>query len=246
MRQALGQQRRVDAFLDVAHQQEAARTDLAEQDHRDVVDAGAAIRWDGRDLPADRPQHVQVDLVDGEPVAGGQAEPDRRAGSGQLAQPGGVAGARAAHPRFEDAADVVALEEQRESGDVILVRVGQDQGVDPPIPRRDAAVERDQQPVGVRTTVDQQSAAARALDEDRVALSDVEDRDARGGGRAGGNDAAGDRDGDDERRGGGTACPVTRAMSRGGPLSATGRIPARTVRGGPPTRPWAAACGATR
>ncbi len=180
MRQAVGQQRRVDAFLDVAHQQEAARTDLAEEDHRDVVDAGAAIRRDCRDLPADRPQHVQVDLVDGEPVAGGQAEPDRRAGSRELAQPGGVAGARPAHPRFEDAADVVALEEQRESGHVILVRVGQDQGVDPPIPRRDAAVERDQQPVGIRTTVDEQPATVRALDEDRVALPDVEDRNARG------------------------------------------------------------------
>ena len=149
------------------------------EDHRDVVDAGAAVGWDGWDLPADRPQHVQVDLVDCEPIAGGQAEPDRCAGTGELAQPGGVAGARAAHPRFEDAADVVALEEQRESGDVILVRVGQDQGVDASIPRRDAAIERDQQPVGIRTTVDQQSAAARALDEDRVALSDVEDRDAR-------------------------------------------------------------------
>jgi hypothetical protein len=93
---------------------------------------------------------------------------------------------------------VVTLEQQGEPGHVILVRVGQDQGVDPAIPRRDAAVEGDQQPVGIRTTVDQQPTAMRALDEDRVALSDIEDRDARRGCRAGGNDAAGDRDGDDE------------------------------------------------
>ncbi len=43
MRQALGQQRRVDAFLDIAHQQEPTRADLAEQHDRDVVDAGAPV-----------------------------------------------------------------------------------------------------------------------------------------------------------------------------------------------------------
>jgi len=74
---------------------------------------------------------------------------------------------------------VVALEEQGESGDVILVWVRQDQGVDASVPRRDAAVEGDEQAVGVRTAVDQQPTAARALDKDRVALSDIEDRDAR-------------------------------------------------------------------
>jgi hypothetical protein len=179
VRKALGQQRRVDALLDIAHQQEPARADLSEQHHRDVVDAGAAVRRDCRDLTADRPEHLHGDVVNGEAVTSGQAEPDRGVGSGQFAQPGGVAGAGAAHPRLEDTADVIPLEEQCEAGHVILVGVGQDQRVDPSIPRRDVAVERDEQPVGIGSAVDEQSATARALDEDRVALSDIEDRDAR-------------------------------------------------------------------
>ena len=59
---------------------------------------------------------------------------------------------------------------------MILVRVGEDEQVDPAIPRRQSRVERDEQPVRVRPAVDQQATAATALDEDRVALADVEDR----------------------------------------------------------------------
>ena len=54
---------------------------------------------------------------------------------------------------------------------MVLVRVGQDDDVDPAVPRREAPIERDEQPVRVRSAVDEQPAAARALDEDRVALA---------------------------------------------------------------------------
>ena len=74
---------------------------------------------------------------------------------------------------------MISLEEQGKAGDVILVRMRQDQRVDASIPWRDAAVERDEQAVGIRPAVDQQPTAVRALDEDGVALSDVEDRHAR-------------------------------------------------------------------
>ena len=46
--------------------------------------------------------------------------------------------------------------------------------------------------VRIRTAVDEQPPAARSLDEDRVALADVEDGHARGGGRAADHDRAGD------------------------------------------------------
>jgi len=176
--EAVGQQRWVDAVLDVAHQQEPARPDLAEQDDRDVVDARAAIGWDGRDLATDRPQHPEADLVDREPVAGGQAEPDWRTLSSQLADPRRIAGSGAAHAGFEHAVHVVALEEQGEPGHVILVGVRQDHRVDPAIPRRNAPVEGDEEPVGIGSAIDQQSTAVRTLDEDRVALPDIEDRNA--------------------------------------------------------------------
>ena len=152
------EQRGVDVFLDVAHQQEPPLPDLAEQDDRDVVDAGPAV-WRGRrHLAADRPEHADVDLVHGQAISRGEPQPCRRPGSCEFAQPGTVTGSRTAHARFEDASDAIPLEEQREPGDVVLVRVTQDDRVDAPVPRRDAPIQFDQQPAGVRPTVDQESA----------------------------------------------------------------------------------------
>ena len=107
---------------------------------------------------------------------------DRRAGATgprQPIEPGRVARSRPAHPGLEHPADAVAVEQEGQAGDVVLVRVRQDDRVDPPVPRRDPPIELDEQPVGIRPAIDQQAAAARALDEDGVALPDVEDRDPR-------------------------------------------------------------------
>jgi hypothetical protein len=154
-RQVIGEERRVDAFLDIAHQQEPAGPDVTEEDDRHVVDASPAIGRCCRHLPADRPQDPQVDVIHRQAVTGGDREPDRCGRCGQLSQPGRVAGAGAAHPRFEHAGDVVALEKQGKAGDMILVRVRQDQHVDAPVPWRDSAVERDEQAVGIGPAVDQ-------------------------------------------------------------------------------------------
>ena len=199
MRQVVLQERRIDALLDVAHEQDATLPDLAEQHDRHVVDAGAAIGWRGGHLAADRPEDAEADLVDVEVVTGREPEPDRRTRSRQVAQPRRVAGPRAAHARLEDPADLVALEQQGETGDVILVRVAEDDGVDPSVPRRDPGVEGDEQAARIRTTVDEQAAAARALDEDRVALADVEDGDPRDPGRSGDHDRAGHRQAEEQR-----------------------------------------------
>ena len=114
-----------------------------------------------------------------EPVAGGESQSNGRTRSSQVAQPRGVARPGPAHPGLEHPRDVVPLEQEREPGDVVLVRVAQHDGVDPPVPRRDPPVEVDEQAVRVRPTVDEQATAARAFDEDRVALPDIEDRDRR-------------------------------------------------------------------
>jgi len=178
---------------------------VTEEDDRYVVDARPAVGRCHRHLAANRPEDPQVDLVHRQAVTGCDREADRRGGRGEFSQPGRITGAGAAHPGFEHPADVVALEEQGESGDVILVWVRQDQGVDASVPRRDAAVERDEEPVGIGTSVDQQPTAARALDEDRVALSDIEDRHARRSGGTRRDDAARDRDGHDQSRDRGSA-----------------------------------------
>ena len=176
MWKVVDQQARIDLLLHVSHEQEASRPDLAEQHNGDVVDAAPTVRWHRRDLAADRPQHTQSDLIHGQAIACGQAESDRAVGSSEFPQPGRVARARAAHTGFEDARDVIALQEEGEPGDVILVRMREDHGIDPAIPWRDAAIECDQQPVGIRTAIHEESPAARALDEDGIALADVEDR----------------------------------------------------------------------
>ena len=59
--------------------------DLAEQDDRHVVDAGAAVRRLDRDLAPDRPQDAERDLVDLQPIARGESSP-------RLALPDATAG----------------------------------------------------------------------------------------------------------------------------------------------------------
>ena len=177
VRQPLGQDRWVDALLDVAHQQHPSRADLAEQDDGDVVDGGAAIRRLEWNLAADRPQDAEADLIDVQTVPGCEAQPDRSAHGSEASSPRGIAGARSVHPRLEHAADAVALEQERQAGDVVLVRVAQDQRVDPAVPRRDPPIEGHQQAIGIGAAVDEEPAAPGSLDEDRIALPDVEDRD---------------------------------------------------------------------
>ncbi len=199
MRQVVLEQRGIDALLDVAHQQEAPLPDLAEKDDRDVVDACPAVGRCGRDLTADGPQHAHRDLVHRQPIP---RREDRSLGGsrgGQRPLPRRVAGTRTDHPGLEHATDAIALQQQGEAGDMVLVRVGQDHGIDPTVPRRDPRVEDDEQPVRVGPTVDEQPATARPLDEDRVTLADVEDRDAGDARGSCGEDPAGHRDRDDER-----------------------------------------------
>ena len=176
MRQPVGEQRRVDVLLDVARQQEPVGRRPSPSSTTDtllipVPPSGGSRRH----LAADRPQDAQPDLVDREPVAGGERQAHGRARPRRAAAARPRSRARAAHPRLEDARDAVALEQQGEPGDVVLVRVGQDRRRRSADPTAGSAVERDEQPVGIRSAVDEQPPAARALDEDRVALPDVED-----------------------------------------------------------------------
>ncbi len=148
----------VDGLFDVAGEQKAPPADRPEQDHRDVVDAGPPV---GRVLghaTGDGPQHVKADLVDGDPVAGGDRPARHAPIASERLGPGRVAWARTAHAGLEHPPDPVPRQQHREAGDVVLVRVRQHQDVDPAVPRWEATIERDEQPVRVRTTVDQQPA----------------------------------------------------------------------------------------
>ena len=87
-----------------------------------------------------------------------------------------VARPEADHARLDDLADSVSVQQQRQPGDVILVRVGQHHHVEPAVPCRNALAEERHESVWIRTGVDQHSPAVGSLEQDRVALADVEHR----------------------------------------------------------------------
>jgi hypothetical protein len=168
----------IDALLDVAREQEAVLADLAQQDDRHVVDRRPAIRGSLRHAIRVGPEDAQADVVEAEPIAGREA-PSRRPAARQRRRPRPIAGSRADHARLVHPPDPVSGQERRQARNVVLVRVGEDEDVDPAIPRRQPLVQRDEQPARIRPAVDDEAPAAAALHEDAVALPDVEDDDPR-------------------------------------------------------------------
>jgi len=110
-REVVGQERRVDRFLDVAGEQEPVATHRSEQHHRDVVDARPAVGRFTWHSAADRPEDPQGDLVDIERIAGRQPEPHRCTRRAQASDPLRVAWPGPDHPRLEDATHPVPREE---------------------------------------------------------------------------------------------------------------------------------------
>ncbi len=197
-----GDQPRVDAILDVTGQQEAVPPDRSQEHDRDVVDAGPTVRWFERGFTWDRPEHRHRDLVDRQAVAGDQAPPLRGVRACKPLEPGRIPGTRAARAGLEHLPNPIALKEPRQAGDVVFVRMRQDDRVDAAIPRRQPTIEGDQQPGRIRSTIHEQPAAVRTLDQDRVALTHVQHGDPRHPGRASRDDGSGheDRDGKGEGR----------------------------------------------
>jgi hypothetical protein len=185
---------RIDLLFGIAGQQEATPARVAEQHDRDVVDPRARIGRLGGHAPGRRPQDAQVDLVDPQPVAGREPFDRRGSGSGKAGNERGIPGSRPAHPGLEQPTDLVAPEQERDAGHVILVRVRQDDQIEPSVPRWKERIEGLREPIRVRPAVDEQAAAAAALDEDRVALPDVEDRHPYGAARPAGHSDRRDRD----------------------------------------------------
>jgi hypothetical protein len=143
-RQPFREQARIDVLLDVPGEQEPPRPNGPQEDHRDVVDAGPGVRRLGRDPATDRPQHSQRDFVHGQPIACRDHEMWWRSGSSEPVDPSRIPGSGSAHAGLEDPRDAVPSQQQRESRDVVLVRMGQDHCVQAAIPRRDAPIELDQ------------------------------------------------------------------------------------------------------
>jgi hypothetical protein len=236
-------QDRVDALLRIAGEQEPLAAIRAEEDDRDVVDARPSVGRSARNRRPVRPEHAERDVVEREPVArrkqlAAQAPPCQR---GQERR---VAGTGTRHPRLHEPSDPVSLDQQRETGDVVFVRVREHDEVDPAVPRRDPRVEGHEEPIRVRSAVHEQPATPRGLDKDRVALADVErdDVDAavrasrRRHGHRGDSERQDDRKGPDctvraqwrpagaaRPRRGRAACSGTRSSRRAGPPAHPGQ-----------------------
>lgn len=201
-RQTASDEHRVDALLDVAGQEEPQGAVLAEHDDRDIVHARACVRWASRYRVCVGPQDAQAHAVDLEPVARPRDARFDPVGA-QPCDPRLVARTRPGQSGVEHPADAIALEQARQAGNMVLVRVSEHDEVDPTIPRGDVLVELEDQTIGVGSAVDEHPRTAIALDEDRVSLAHVEDRHdhaavgPRGGDQRHGHDRGRDGDADD-------------------------------------------------
>jgi len=194
---AAGEKDRVDALLYVAGEEEPLRAERPQQDDRHVVDARAGVSRLRRHRTRVGPEDAETDIVEAEPIAG--AEPTCLATLlCELRRPGTVAGSRATHPRLHHPADPISREQQSEPRDVVLVRVAEDEQVDPPIPRWQVGIERDEEAVRVGSAVDEKARPTIAVDEDRVTLADIEHGDPDMTVRAAHDDRPEAPDGDDE------------------------------------------------
>ena len=139
------------------------------------------------------------DVVQRERVAGREPAGAAPLGS-ELGDPGPVAGSGSAHPRLDDPRDPVSLEQQGHAGDVILVGMGQHEQVDAAVPGRHVRVEGDKEAIRIGSAIDEHPRAPVGVDEDRVALPDIEHRDPDPPVRAVQGDGADADDDDGQRR----------------------------------------------
>jgi hypothetical protein len=172
--QVAGDEGRVDLFLDVSAEEEAVAADLAEKDDRHVVDPGPAVRRAFRDRPRVWPEDAQTNVVDREPVARHEhapLDPAARQGGAQRS----VSRPRADHPGLQNPSNRIPPQERRETRGVVLVRVAQDDDIDPTVPWREGLVEGDEEAARIGSAIDEEARPTSSLDEDGVALPHVED-----------------------------------------------------------------------
>jgi len=172
--QAACDELRVDVLLHVAGEKHPPRAVSQINHDRLVVHLLAVIARSRWHSPGRRPVHVKLDSVEPQAIA--------RCGNVGLAvlldehaPVCGIARTAPDHSRFDHLAYPIALEEQREASDVVFVRMGQHDRVNSAIPCRNPGVKARQLEVRIGPGVDKHSTARRTFEQDRVALSYVED-----------------------------------------------------------------------
>lgn len=168
---------------------------LPEEDDRDVVDPGAAVRRPLGHPAGIRPEDAEADVVHREAIAG-REDPTLDAPAGEVGVERRIAGSRPDHAGLEHPLHRVPAQQGRQPGGVILMRVAEDHDVDSPIPRRQRLVQRHEQAPGIRSAIHEEASTALTLQEDRIALPDVENREP---GDPVWSVGSGDGEGDDRR-----------------------------------------------
>ena len=166
------EQRALDWCLGVAGQQRREACVREQQDDRAVVDV-AVRQWRGR-LGCAGVEHRHIGRRVERDALSGAGDDDRRRGPVRIGQQTLEGWILVANARLEDGADAEAVEHVDQSGDVILVRMGQHQQVDASREERQVRADAAKGQLRIRATVDQHGGAAGCLDQDGVALSDVE------------------------------------------------------------------------
>ena len=122
-RDAGGQELRIDLLLDVTGEHQPSRAEGDIENDRDVVDGRAGIRWPQWHGPGQWPVNVDAHAVEHEDVACGN-DPARATKLREAAAIGRVTRPRPDHARLDDLRNAVTVQDGRQSGDVVLVRMG--------------------------------------------------------------------------------------------------------------------------
>ena len=165
-------QRRLDRCLGVAAEERAEGAVADLEHHRSVVDVavgeGSARIGVGGVEDAQDGRRVEGDVG----ARAGQHDGD--AGGGRIGQKPPVRRIVECDAGVNDGAHSKTIENLDQAGDVVLVRVAQDEQVDPASVEGQVRADAPQGELGVWATVDEHGGAVRRLDQDGVALANRE------------------------------------------------------------------------
>jgi len=162
---------RLDGSLGVAGEKRGEPAVTQEEDEGAVVDV--ALRERRCRIRGRRVDHLdRRGAVEDDRLAGNRGA-HREPAIGCIGQQAVVRGILESDPGVEQPANLEAVEDVDEPGDVVLVGMAEDQEVDAPRPERQVGAEPPERELRVRPPVDQHGGAGRGLDQDRIALADV-------------------------------------------------------------------------
>jgi hypothetical protein len=170
-------QRRLHRCLGIAGEERGKAAVAEHEDDRAIVDVtlgeGSMGVLSRRIEHLERSGTVEHERLAGDDAADGEPCP------GRIGQEAVIGGVLEMDSSVDEEADIEPIEHVHEAGDVVLVRMAENQQVDASREEGHVRPETSQRQLGVRTAVDQGGRSVGRLDQDGVTLSDVEDGDVK-------------------------------------------------------------------